>query len=135
MADYQLEYRWNVASSVPVLSVVITGRVLNDPTAIPTIIDQTHAYIDRHPQYGAVYIAYDMTRTERKLPLPALMQRSAYSPRVKRVAIIGARARTDEMAVLIMGAAKGVPYPYGFFDTPEAAARFLYDSSMVAHRA
>lgn len=135
MADYQLDYRWNMAGRVPVLSVVITGRLLNDPTAIPSIIDQTHAFIDRHPQYDAVYVAYDLTHTERKLPLPALMQRSAYSPKVKRVAVIGASARTDEMAVLIMGAAKGVPYPFGFFDTPEAAASFLHDGSTVVHRA
>ncbi len=126
MADYQIEYRWNLAGGVPVLSVVITGRLLDDPTAIPTIIDQTHAFIERHPQFTHVYIAYDLTHTERKLPLAALMRRSEYSAKVGRVAIIGAGARTDEMAVLIMGAAKRVPYTIAFFDTAEAAAPFLH---------
>ncbi len=125
MADYELVYRWSLVSAEPVLYVRVVGSLLGEPNTIPTIIDRVHAYIEQS-LYPHVHLAYDITRTERRLPLPALMRRSAPSRRVQRVAIVGAGARTDEMACLIMGAAKGLNYPLRFFDTLEEAAPFLH---------
>jgi hypothetical protein len=42
------------------------------------------------------------------------MCRSVLSDKVRRVVVIGARARRDEMSVLIMAAAKRLPYEIDF---------------------
>jgi len=126
MADYELAYRWSLVSAAPVLYVRVLGSLLSDPNAIPAIIDRVHAYAEQS-LYPRVRLAYDITRTERHLPLPALMRRAAPSPRVQRVAVVGAGARTDEMAVLIMSAAKGLDYPLRFFATLDEAAPFLHE--------
>lgn len=127
MTDYQVDYCWDHSGPLAVLHVTLTGSLLSDPGAIPAIIDQAHALVDQSDALTAC-IAYDLTGMEGHLPLEALMRRGAPSPRVARVAIIGARTRPDEMAVLIMSAAKRVPYPVHFFATLADAAPFLTES-------
>lgn len=114
MADYQVNYTWDTTHAVPLLIVTISGRVLNDGQALGRIIDQTHAVAEQHTDYDEIFVAYDMSRTERRLPLHGLMGRSHISPRVKGVYVIGAGSRKDEMAVLIMSTAKRLPYEIHF---------------------
>ncbi len=121
MTDYRVEYRWNSAQPLPLLLVTVSGRLLADPRSLPQIIDQAHHVVDQHKDCEAVCLAYDLTRTEGRLPLHALMCRSVLSDKVRRVVVIGARARRDEMSVLIMAAAKRLPYEIDFFGTLEEA--------------
>lgn len=114
MADYQLNYTWDISHAVPLLIATISGRVLNDGQALGRIIDQTHAIAEQHTDYEEIFVAYDLNRTERRLPLHALMGRNRISSRVKCVYVIGAGSRKDEMAVLIMSAAKRLPYEVRF---------------------
>jgi hypothetical protein len=114
MADYQLNYTWDASHAVPLLVATISGRLLNDRQALGQIIDQTHAVAEQHIDYEEIFVAYDLSQTERRLPLHALMGRSRISLRVKRVYVIGAGSRKDEMAVLIMSAAKRLPYEVRF---------------------
>jgi hypothetical protein len=54
------------------------------------------------------------------------MRRSVVSLAVKQVTIYGARSRTDEMAILIMSAAKRLPYEIVFAAfTPDHKPRFF----------
>lgn len=126
MADYQIEYRWDVSQAIPVLWLMVTGKLLTDHRAISTMIDQAHAYADRYDQYNPIHLAYDIRATEGKLPLAMLMGRTRVCSKVKRVAVIGARSRLDEMAMLIMAAAKQLPYEFGFFSSSDHAVEFLY---------
>lgn len=114
MADYQVHYTWDATHAVPLLIATITGRVLNEGQALGRIIDQTHAIVEQRTDYDELYIAYDLCRTERRLPLHGLMSRSRVSSRVTRVYVVGAGSRKDEMAVLIMSAAKRLPYEIRF---------------------
>jgi len=125
MSNYYVEYCWDTSSSVPVLWIVVSGKLLDDPRALATIIDQAHLRANRDKDQTEVYLAYDFSATEGRLPLSYLMQWSHPCPKVKRVAMIGVRARIDEMAVLIMAAAKRVPYECRFFETREDARYFL----------
>lgn len=131
MADYKVDYRWDTDHAVPILFVTVTGSILSDPATIPTVIDETHTRIEQRTDLDSVYLAYDVTGTERTLPLAALMGRTLFSSKVKRVVLIGVRARTDEMSVLIMGTAKQVPYEYRFAETLADAAPHLYDQDDV----
>jgi len=117
MADYQVHYTWDATHAVPLLIATVSGRVLTEGQALGWIIDQTHALAEQHTEYDKIFIAYDLSRTERRLPLHGLMSRSRVSSRVKRVYVVGAGSRKDEMAVLIMGAAKRLSYPVDFFPT------------------
>jgi hypothetical protein len=126
MADYQIDYRWDVSQTIPVLWLVVTGRLLTDHSAISSMIDQAHALAERHDEYNAVHLAYDLRATEGTLPLSMLMRRTRTSGKIKRVAIIGARSRLDEMAILISASAKQLPYEFGFFTSQEHAVDFLY---------
>lgn len=117
MADYHVNYTWDASQPVPLLIATVSGRVLTDLSALPRIIDQAHALSEQHTECDALYLAYDLSRTERRLPLDALMQRTRVSPRVKAVFVIGVGSRKDEMAALIMSAAKRLPYPIDFFPT------------------
>lgn len=117
MADYQVNYTWDTSHAVPLLIATISGWLLSDAQALGRIIDQTHAIAEQHTDYDEIYVAYDLSRTERRLSLQALMCRSRISQRVKTVYVIGAGSRKDEMAVLIMSAAKRVPYEVRFAQT------------------
>jgi hypothetical protein len=124
--DYQIAYRWDFSQARPALLAHVSGSLLADPATIPTIIDQTHTLINEQPHLTAVTLAYDLTRTEGRLPLAALMRRSVVSPAVKQVTIYGARSRTDEMAILIMSAAKRLPYEIVFAaSTPDHKPQFF----------
>lgn len=112
--DYQVVYCWDHSQTPPVLLARVSGSLLADPGAIPAIIDQTHTLVNQQAFLEAVHLVYDITHTEGRLPLAALMRRSVISPAVKRVVVLGARSRTDEMAVLIMSAAKRLPYDIAF---------------------
>jgi hypothetical protein len=125
MTDYHVTYHWDTSYVTPVLFVTTTGKILSDPQTIPTIIDQTHALIEKQREHAALILVYDTIGTERRLPLESLMGRQVFSPKVKGVILIGARARTDEMAVLIMSAAKRLPYDIQFFDTRDEAEAYL----------
>ncbi|MBN1200649.1 MAG: hypothetical protein JXJ20_02215 [Anaerolineae bacterium] len=126
MPDYTVEFRWDISPTRAVLWITLQGNLLSDPQSIPTIIDQAHAYADRYEGHKPVCLAYDLSSTEQQLPLAALMRRTRISAKVKRVAIIGARARTDEMAVIIMANAKRIPFEFKFFKTREAAHNYLH---------
>lgn len=115
MADYLVNYTWDTSHAVPLLIVSVSGRLLTDPLAIARIIDQAHLLAEQHTESDELYLVYDLTRTERRLPLNSLMGRTRISPRVKGVYVIGIINRTDEMAVLIMSAAKRLPYTVEFY--------------------
>lgn len=117
MADYLVNYTWDASHAVPLLIATISGRLLTDLSAPARIIDQTHAVAEQHTECDALAVVYDLSRTERRLPLDALMKRTRVSARVKAVFVIGAGSRKDEMAALIMSAAKRLPYPIDFFPT------------------
>jgi hypothetical protein len=121
MPSYQVTYQWDMSHSVPVLLTTVSGNLLDNPDTIATIIDQTYAYIDQHGEYQTVHLVYDITDTERRLPLEALMRSQQYSLKVQQITLVGARSRKDEMAVLIMGAAKRLPYDFAFAHTLEEA--------------
>jgi hypothetical protein len=123
MKNYQVHFRWDLSHAIPLLLVTVSGRLLSDPTALPAIIDQAHACAEDREE--GVYIVYDFRGTEGKLPLHALMRHTRTCRRVRQVAVVGARARSDEMAFLIMGAAKRVPYGHVFFKSPEEAIMHL----------
>ncbi|HMM28728.1 MAG TPA: hypothetical protein PKD46_10625 [Aggregatilineaceae bacterium] len=120
MADYSVNYTWDASHAVPLLIATVSGRVLSDLTALPRIIDQAHAIAEQHTECEGLYVAYDFSRTERRLPLDALMKRTRISGRVRGVYVIGAGSRKDEMAALIMSAAKRLPYPVVFYPTLDA---------------
>ena len=117
MADYQVNYTWDTSHAVPLLIATVSGRVLSDAHALGRILDQTHAIAEQHTDYDEIYLAYDLSRTERKLSLHGLMGRSYVSSRVTRAYVVGAGSRKDEMAVLIMSAAKRVSYEVVFCAT------------------
>ncbi len=117
MADYLVNYTWDASLAMPLLIVTVSGRLLTDLSALPRIIDQAHAVAEQHTECDALAIVYDFSRTERRLPLDALMKRTHVSARVKAVFVVGAGSRKDEMAALIMSAAKRVTYPVEFFPT------------------
>ncbi len=123
MSLYTTNTHWDMNHPVPVLHITVTGALT--PQGIPTLIHQAHTIVDQNEAYNTVYLAYDITGTSGKLPLKALMQVRRLSSKVKRVAIIGASSRSDEMAVLIMASARSIPYEFGFFHTPAEAAAFL----------
>ncbi|NDJ76047.1 MAG: hypothetical protein GYB65_07290 [Chloroflexi bacterium] len=125
MADFQVEYRWDTSHAIPILFITVSGHILTDAGTIPGIIDKTHALVEKCG-WNTVYLVYDICQTEGRLPLNAMMSRSAFSSRVRRVIVVGAKARTDEMAVLIMGAAKQVPYDITFCDSLDNALSLLY---------
>jgi len=127
--EYHITYHWDTSNPLTVLHARVSGSLLADPTAIPALIDQTHKLVDERPGAEGVTIVYDLTRTEGRLPLAALMRRSVISPAVRRVIICGARSRTDEMAVLIMSAAKRLPYDILF-----AASNPGREPQFSAHR-
>ena len=127
MADYQIDYHWDVSQAIPVLWLVVSGKLLTDHRTISNMIDQAHAYAERHDEYNLIHLAYDIRATEGKLPLAMLMGRTRMCNKIKRVAIIGARSRLDEMAMLIMAAAKQLPYEFGFFSSQDHAIDFLYE--------
>jgi hypothetical protein len=108
--DYHITYHWDTSNPLTILHARVSGSLLADPAAIAALIDQTHTLVDERPGAAEVTIVYDLTHTEGRLPLAALMRRSVISPAVRRVIVCGARSRTDEMAVLIMSAAKRLPY-------------------------
>lgn len=123
--DYFITYQWDTSHRPTVLLALVSGSLLADPATIPTIIDQTHTLINEQTNLDAIHLMYDLTRTEGRLPLAALMQRSVISPAVKHVTICGAHSRTDEMAVLIMSAAKRLPYEIAFTSSiPQPGPQF-----------
>jgi hypothetical protein len=121
MLSYHVTYRWDTVSGVPVLFVTLAGQLLADASTLADIIDQTHRYVDACDKYNAVHIIYDFTRTERRLPLHGLMQSGQVSRKVRGATVVGAQTRKDEMAVLIMAAAKQVPYDFAFTQTLDEA--------------
>lgn len=125
MTSYQIEFQWDRDYAIPVLYIIVTGQSRNIGHSLPTLINRTHAYVEQCVACHAVHLVYDITGTPGTLPLNALMRRRPPSPKVKRAAIIGARSRADEMAVLIMAAAYNIPYEYGFFDSQVDALHFL----------
>jgi hypothetical protein len=129
MTDYQVDYHWDDTHSIPILTIAVSGRLLTDKRSIPAIIDQGHTYVEQNKECKAVYLIYDFSKTEGRFPLDALMRSTPYSHKIKEVAIIGAHARTDEMALLIMGAAKRIPYEYRFFHSFNAARDYFYGQS------
>ena len=124
MKTYTVEYHWDFRYQLPMLQVQLSGTLLNSQHTLPQMIDNVHAVIQRS-DHDAVYLLYDFSSTERRLPLASLMQRTRVSPKVKRVAIVGTRARVDEMSVLIMRSAKQIPYDYGFFNTIDESVLFF----------
>ena len=125
MRAYHIDYRWGVNHGVPVLTITVTGQLSDPTTNLPALINRAHTVVNRCDLCSAVYLVYDFTGTSGKLPLEALMRRGTPSPKVKRVAVIGADSRSDEMAVLIMASARHIPYEFGFFPTLTDAAAFL----------
>ena len=75
MADYQLNYTWDASHAVPLLVATISGRLLNDRQALGQIIDQTHAVAEQHIDYEEIFVAYDLSQTERRLPREAAKTR------------------------------------------------------------
>lgn len=117
MVSYLVHYTWDESHAVPLLLATVSGQILYDGQAVGRIIDQTHAIAEQHAECDRLLLAYDLSATERRLPLADLMKRSRISPRVAGVYVIGLGSRKDEMATLIMSAAKRLPYPVGFFST------------------
>lgn len=124
MDELMAYYAWDLAFSLPVLVVTVMPCHCEGGLKLPEVIDRVYAYVEQQT-YPAVCIAYDLRSTDGRLPLNALMQSAAPSPKVQRVAVIGARARTDEMAVLIAAAAKQVTFPIRFFPSYAQAVPFL----------
>lgn len=125
MSDYHIDYRWHRDHAIPVLHVTIAGALPTIGHSLPAIINRAHARIDQCADCHAVHLVYDISGTSGRLPLAALMRRDQPSRKVERAAIVGARTRADEMAVLIMAAACRLPYDFEFFDSPAAAAAYL----------
>jgi hypothetical protein len=129
---HTVDFRWHTLRSIPLLVVHVSGKILLDSRIIPAILDQSHVQVDHHSA-NSVYMLYDFTQTEGKLPLHALMQRTFASSKVKRVGVMGARTRADEMAMMIMATAKRLPYPIEFFRSVEDAERVFYAHDVVRY--
>ncbi len=124
---YHFDYEWYLDSKIPILLVAAAGDLLSDDHALAQMIDQAH-YRAGQSEYPAVFIIYDLSLTEGKLSLFALMRRSQPSPNVCGVAFVGTRTRADEMAVLIQAAAKRISYSSWFFKTRREALFFLQNT-------
>ncbi len=121
MIDYQADYHWELLDGTPVLFVTVTGHLLSNPRAIPAIIDRAHHLSNAHHEFDQVWIVYDFTRTEGRLPLQALMVDTELCSKICRISVIGLHSRADEMSILIMAAAKQASYPVDFFTTEQSA--------------
>lgn len=121
MIDYQADYHWELIGERSVLFVTITGSLLSHSRAISTIIDRTHHLANGRSETDQVWIVYDFTRTEGRLPLQSLMVDTEPCSKIRRVSVIGLHNRADEMSILIMVAAKRMSYPVDFFATEQAA--------------
>ncbi|HEX3054029.1 MAG TPA: hypothetical protein VHP83_25470 [Aggregatilineaceae bacterium] len=127
---YHFDYEWYLDSKIPILLVTAVGDLLSDIQALAQMIDQAH-YRAGQSEYPAVFILYDLTQTEGKISLIALMHRSLPSPNVRGVAFVGTRTRADEMAVLIQAAAKRLNYTSWFFKTRREALLGLQNTPFL----
>lgn len=131
MAELTAYHAWDLAFPIPVLVVTVAVARPGAGQTIPALLDDVRAAVDAE-QHAQVCVAYDLRAVDLRLPLEVLMQSTAPSPKVQRVAVIGTRSRIDEMAVLIMAAAKQFPYPIRFFRSYVQAVPFLAGTERAA---